>query len=157
MNISSAGLNAQKRQLDVTAENIANASTTRTAEGTPYRRKFLVKRATAQDTQFAGQLRNAQSRLRTSSAGHISSASNFAAGAEKIGNATVETDMAESQSFKSTYEPEHPDADAQGVVQYPDVNVVTEMLELISASRAYEANVTTMDTTKKLAKRSLEI
>jgi flagellar basal-body rod protein FlgC len=157
LNISAAGLNAQKRQLDVTAENIANASTTRTAEGTAYRRKFLVKQATDQREQFVGELRNAQNRLRTSSAGHISSPASTATSAETIGNATVKTEVAEADSFKSIFDPEHPDADAEGIVQYPDVNVVTEMLELISASRSYEANVTIMDTTKKLARRSLEI
>ena len=157
LDISAAGLNAQKQQLDVTAENIANASTTRTAEGTPYRRKFLVKQVTDQRDQFVGELKNAENRLRTSSAGHFSAANNLSAGTETVGNATIETEVAEAQGFKSVYDPEHPDADANGIVQYPDVNVVTEMLELITASRSYEANVTIMDTTKKLAKRALEI
>lgn len=156
-NISAAGLNAQKQQLDVTAENIANASTTRTAEGTPYRRKFLVKRAIDEGQQFAGELRSAQSRLRTTSPRHFAAPSSLSFNGEMTASSALETEVQQGQSFKSVYDPEHPDADEQGIVQYPDVNVVTEMLELISASRAYEANVTIMDTTKKLARRALEI
>jgi len=156
-NISAAGLSAEKRQLSATAENIANANTTRTLDGTPYKRKVLSRKAISQPVHFSGALDRARLKLQTSSAHHISKPGYTASGVDPNGRSRIKTEMLEIDEFKKIYEPNHPDADEEGFVSYPEINVVNEMLELISASRAYEANITVMNSTKNLAKRSLEI
>lgn len=156
-NISATGLSAEKRQLSATAENIANASTTRTVDGTPYKRKVLSRKAISQPVHFSGALARARMKLQTSSAQHINQPSYSASMTDPNGRSRIKTEVREIDEFKRIYEPNHPDADEEGFVAYPEINVVNEMLELISASRAYEANITVMNSTKNLAKRSLEI
>lgn len=155
--ISSSALSAEKRQLSVTAENIANASTTRTAEGTAYRRKHLVREMISRRLPFSNELKNAGLRLRTSSGHHIAGSSYAPRGGNMTGSGEIRSEVKEVDEFKRIYDPSHPDADEEGIVTFPDINVVTEMLELISASRAYEANITVMNATKNLAQRSLEV
>lgn len=155
--ISARGLSAEKKRLAVTAENIANAKTTRTADGTPYRRKVLTQKVVAESRPFSGELRNAKMRLRTSSGQHFARPANLPSGVDPAGLSEIKTRVVQQNDFRKVYEPGHPDADENGMVAYPAINVVSEMLELISASRTYEANVTVMDATKKLAKRSLSI
>ncbi|MCH8981532.1 flagellar basal body rod protein FlgC [candidate division KSB1 bacterium] len=156
-NISAAGLSAEKRQLSATAENIANANTTRTLDGTPYKRKVLSRKAISQPVHFSRAFDRARLKLQTSSAHHISKSGYTASGVAPNGRSRIKTEILEIDEFKKIYEPNHPDADEEGFVSYPEINVVNEMLELISASRAYEANITVMNSTKNLAKRSLEI
>jgi flagellar basal-body rod protein FlgC len=156
-NISSAGLNAEKRRLALTAENIANANTTRTEKGIPYKRKVLLQKVLAERRHFFNDLKNAQMRLKTSSGNHMRTSSYSPADIAADGFSDIRTSVQELNDFKEVYDPEHPDANAQGVVSYPDVNVVTEMLELISASRSFEANITMMNATKSMAKKSMEI
>ncbi|MFQ5705936.1 MAG: flagellar basal body rod protein FlgC [bacterium] len=157
LKIGSDALNAQKKQLSITAENIANASTTRTSAGTPYKRKFLVKKAISNPPMFPSLLYRARTRLRTANPEHIASARYQPGGGATLGSEELETQVLEKAQFKKIYDPGHPDAGADGFVEYPDINVVMEMLELISTSRAYEANITVMNTAKTLAKRALEI
>jgi flagellar basal-body rod protein FlgC len=157
LKISSAGLEAYKTQLSITAENIANVTTTRTNEGKPYKRKFLLKKAIHDRPIFSKFLNRAETRLRTSNPNHINSSSYQRKTGASTGFVDIETNVLEKEEFKKVYEPSHPDADSEGFVQYPDINVVLEMLDLITASRAYEANVTVMNTAKSLARRSLEI
>jgi len=155
-NISSNGMSAEKKRLAITAENIANANTTRTAEGKPYRRKVLTQKAMG-GTPFFSELKNARIRLRTSQGKHVAKPSR---GAPRDGSGAltrVKTKVHEQNEFRKVYEPGHPDADENGMVSYPDINVVTEMLELISSSRAYEANITIMNAAKSMAKRALSI
>ncbi|MFQ5677304.1 MAG: flagellar basal body rod protein FlgC [bacterium] len=156
-NLSAAGLSSEKKQLSITAENIANASTTRTSDGTPYKRKKLTRRAISQPVHFSGELARARIALRTSSGQHISQPNYQASDVDPNGRSRIKTKVSESAEVQRVYEPEHPDADADGYVAYPDINVVNEMLELISASRAYEANITVMNATKNMARRSMDI
>ena len=156
-NISAAGLSAEKKQLSATAENIANAKTTRTLDGTPYKRKILSRKASSQSVHFSGALDQARMHLQTSNGRHMNMSGSTPSGMEQNGRSRIETEVKETDEFKKIYEPNHPDADDEGFVAYPEINVVNEMLELISASRAYEANITVMNSTKNLAKRSLEI
>ena len=156
-NISATALSAEKGQLSATAENIANANTTRTLDGTPYKRKVLSRKAVSPQFHFSRTLDRARIKLQTSSAQHITKRSYTASGVGPNGTSRIKTEIKEIDVFKKIYEPNHPDADEEGFVTYPEINVVTEMLELISASRAYEANITVMNATKNLAKRSLEI
>jgi len=124
--------------MDIISENIANANTTRTSAGTPYRRKVPVYR-TLESTDFSDVLAKAS-------------------GTNPVGNGVEVVGIREDQSaFKREYNPTHPDAGDDGFVLLPNVEVVTEMINLISASRAYEANTTALNSTKSMAMRALEI
>lgn len=155
--ISSRGLAVEKKRLAVTAENIANANTTRTADGLPYRRKVVTQKTISENLHFGSSLKNAQLRLRTNSQSHFAKPSNFPSGMDSTDIMEIKTQIHEQNKFRQVYDPGHPDADANGMVKYPAINVVNEMLELISASRSYEANVTLMNATKNIAKKALGI
>jgi flagellar basal-body rod protein FlgC len=135
LDASGSALSAERVRMDVTAENLANAQSTRTANGQgPYRRKEVVM-------QEAG-------------AGVGSSFADSLQAARGVKVAGIVQDPTPS---RRVYDPGHPDADAQGYVLMPNVNTVTEMTDLIGASRAYEANVTAMQTTKAMFARTLDI
>ncbi len=119
--ISASGLAAQRVRLDVTANNLANAETTRTPQGGPYQRQQVV---------FEAGLR------------------------EGVGVVQISPDSRPSQK---AYRPGHPDADAEGYVQMPNVNAVEEMVDLVAATRSYEANVTALNASKGMIKKALEI
>jgi len=155
--ISSAGLSAEKKQLAITAENIANATTTKTLDGTAYKRKTLTREMISRRPIFSNNLKAASLQLATQSGGHMTSSYYQEHPVNRTGSREVKTEVEELEQFKRIYDPGHPDADGEGYVNFPDINVVSEMLELISASRSYEANVTVMNATKSLAKKSLEI
>ncbi|MDI6816243.1 MAG: flagellar basal body rod protein FlgC [Actinomycetota bacterium] len=137
LRISSSGLSANRLWLDTISSNIANANTTRTAEGGPYRRRDIV---------MTPQGRGGFSQL-------LGSAGSTSAGQ----GVKVAAILKDSSAPRLTYNPEHPDADANGYVAMPNVNVVTEMVNMIAATRAYEANVTVMNAAKSMAMKSLEI
>jgi flagellar basal-body rod protein FlgC len=138
MEISASGLTAERLRMDVTAQNLANAQTTRGADGQPYRRKEVVLAERQEQGSFGAAL----------------------SGAMKGGKpAGVEVAaIAEDQTpLKQVYDPSHPDADANGYVQMPNVDTVAEMVDLISAQRAYEANVTAMQAAKQMFSKTLEL
>jgi flagellar basal-body rod protein FlgC len=139
LGISGSGLTAQRLRMDVTAENLANAQSTKGADGQPYRRKDVVLQE-ATGSGFAGALQNAQ-------------AGSSAAGA----GVQVSGVVADPSPGRRVYDPGHPDADARGYVTLPNVNPVTEMTDLIDASRAYEANVTAMQSAKQMFSKTLDL
>jgi flagellar basal-body rod protein FlgC len=141
--ISASALTAERMRMDVTAENLANAQTTRTANGGPYRRKEVVLQEVAQGGGFAGNLRAAM--------GANGSHPPRPGGVEVAGIAE------DSTPNKMVYDPGHPDANAQGYVAMPNVDSVTEMVDLISASRSYEANVTAMQSAKQMFTKTLDL
>lgn len=128
LRISASGMTAERLRMDVIAGNLANANTTRGADGQPYQRRDVILQET-QSNSFAAKL----------------------AGVSVVG---VVDDPAPA---RRVYDPGHPDADAQGYVSMPNVNSVTEMVDLITASRGYEANVTTMNSAKQMFTRTLDI
>jgi flagellar basal-body rod protein FlgC len=138
IDISASGLTAQRLRMDVTAENLANAQTTRTPGGGPYRRKTVILQQAGGG--FAGQL-----------AGAFGGPSGAPEGVEVSGI------VPDSTPLRRVYDPGHPDADANGYVTMPNVNPVTEMVDLIDASRAYQANVTAMQTTKTAFAKTIEL
>ena len=144
--INSAGsaLTAERLRMDVTAENLANAQSTRGADGQPYRRKEVVLQ---QSGGGFGQALNAA----MGTPGARAASSGGQGGVEVAG---IVEDQAE---FKLVYDPGHPDANAEGYVEMPNVNPVTEMVDLISASRGYEANVTAIQTAKTMFSKTLDI
>lgn len=137
--ISSSALTAERLRMDIISQNIANVDTTRTADGTPYRRKNVVFQERA-DIPFSQYLSSA-------------SKEQYLTG----GGVRVAKIVEDPSPFKEVYDPGNPDADANGIVKTPNVDVVTEMVNMISATRAYEANVTAMDATKSMMNKALEI
>lgn len=138
-NISASGMTAQRFRTDIIAQNVANVDTTRTEDGEVYRRKtvtFAEKTATAFDHVLA----RVQGSHTTGTGVKVSSVYE-----------DTETDM------KMVYDPSHPDADENGYVTYPNVNIVTEMTNMIDATRSYEANVTAFNASKSMALKGLEI
>ena len=138
LNISASGLTAQRYRMDVISQNIANADTTRTEAGGPYRRKTVVFESRDNNQQFA-QILNAQT--------------------GDIGEAGVQVSQLteDSSDFKRTYDPSHPDADAAGYVNLPNVDMSKEMVDMMSATRSYEANITVLNAVKMMASRALDI
>ena len=138
IDISGSGLAAERLRMDVTAENLANAQSTQGADGQPYRRKEVVLRAA--DGGFDGALNAA-----------------MASGAAPAGGVEVVQIAEDTAPNRMVYDPGHPDANADGYVSMPNVDPVTEMVDLIAASRAYEANVTAMQTAKSMFTKTLDI
>ena len=133
MDIAASGLSAERGRMNVIASNLANARTTRGADGQPYQRldPVFVARPVAA-TSFDPVLRSIK----------------------EVSLAGVRPDTTPGEMV---YDPGHPDANAQGYVQYPNVNVVTEMVNLMTASRAYEAGVTSIESIKAMARSALKI
>ena len=136
MSISGSALTATRLRMDVIAENIANIDTTRTEYGGPYRRKYVVFQERRNDRDFASFFNRAQS----------------AYGGVRVVN--IGRDMSE---FKLDYNPSHPDADENGYVRLPNVEVVQEMTDMMAAYRSYEANITALNVFKDMATKTLEI
>ncbi len=137
MDISSSALTAQRLRMDVVSENVANIDTTRNAEGQPYRRRYVIFQERS-NTTFSDA-------LNTSLAG-------------TAGSGVRVVDIREDQSdFKLQYDPDHPDANEFGYVQKPNVELAREMVDYMSATRSYEANITVLNGTKSMAMSALEI
>jgi flagellar basal-body rod protein FlgC len=133
LSIAASGLSAERGRLNTVASNLANARTTRTEDGTPYKRLDPIFEARPFDPDTVDPV------LRYS---------------KKVELARVEEDSAPGQRI---YDPGHPDADGEGYVEYPNVNVVTEMVNLLTASRAYEAGVSSIESIKAMARAALKI
>ena len=138
LGISASGMSADRLRMDVVAENLANADTTRGADGQPYQRKEVVLQEIGGST-FADQLAQA-------------------GGSQTTGNGVEVAGIVNDPSApRRVYDPGHPDADAQGYVTLPNVNPVTEMVDLITATRGYEANVQAMNAAKQMFSRTLDL
>lgn len=141
LGISGSALTAERLRMDVTSENLANADSTKGANGQPYRRKEVVLReAGGSSPGFGGALQTA-----------LGGSSQSGAGVQVAGI------VADPSAGKRVYDPSNPDADRQGYVTMPNVNPVTEMVDLIDSSRAYEANVTAMDAAKQMFTKTLDL
>lgn len=139
-NVNASGMTAQRYRMDIISENVANMNTTRTEDGTPYRRKVVTfeEKRPKQET-FS---------------------SIFGIASDRYKNQGVKVSSVKEDTWTQmnmVYDPSHPDADENGYVTYPNVNVVTEMTNLIDASRSYEANATAFNASKSMAARGLEI
>lgn len=149
--ITATGLSAQRYRMDTIAENIANANTTRTSDGTPYRRKVVTFQTQETDASrpFGHVLDSIVGDGRTSRR-HIESSDATGYGV-KISKISEDHES----EMNMVYDPSHPDADENGYVTYPNVNTITEMTNLIDASRAYEANATAFTASKSVAMKGL--
>jgi flagellar basal-body rod protein FlgC len=151
LDIAASGLTAERMRMDVTAENLANAQTTRGANGQPYRRQEVVLQ---QSGGFGATLAGAMSNM-TPMAGSPSGAPGSTG--TTAGGVEVAGIVSDPTPNKLVYDPTNPDADAKGYVQMPNVNPVTEMVDLISESRSYQADVTAMQTAKQMYTKTLDL
>lgn len=148
INSAASGLTAQRLRMDTISENIANANTTRTENGGPYRRKVVVFKA-ADNKPFSEYLTGANKGVLGNSSDSEES--------ENSGGVKVTAIMEDQSPFRKVYDPTNPDADEEGYVSMPNVDVMTEMVNMISATRSYEANVTSINAAKGMAAKALEI
>ncbi|MCM1246480.1 MAG: flagellar basal body rod protein FlgC [Roseburia sp.] len=136
MDVSATGMTAQQTRADIISQNIANVNTTRDANGNAYKRKYVIFEEKSFPT--------------------FSETLSFASG--HTGKGVKVTEIVEDdEEGRLVYDPSHPDADEDGYVMYPNVNTVTEMTDMIDATRAYEANVTVLNSTKGMALKALDI
>ena len=157
LDISATGLSAQRRKLTAIASNIANVDTTRTDEGGPYKRRRVVMMEAPKLTKFSTMLEEHKSRLLRTEHKHMMEGEPHPA--ELFVGSGVLTQEVREEPVKPrlVFDPNHPDAREDGYVVYPDINVITEMVDMISASRAYEANATVLNAAKDMVNRSLDI
>jgi len=153
LEISAAGLAVQRIKLDTAAENIANVETTRTENGEPYRKKLVNIKASREKLKFRPGIGRFSEFLERSS-GRLPLRLPRRE-EDVIPEASVDTD--DNTPFTLKYEPGHPDADEKGFVRYPNINIIDEMVDLVTASRAYEANVTAIQAAKDMFMKALEI
>ncbi|SHI67158.1 flagellar basal body rod protein FlgC [Propionispora hippei] len=134
---AASGLTAERLRMDVISNNIANANTTRTAKGGPYRRQLVVFEPRSEQASFSQIL-----------------SKEMGAGGDGVKVVGITED---DSPTRMVYDPHHPDANQAGYVEMPNVNIVTEMVDMITATRAYEANVTAVNSAKSMALKALEI
>jgi len=142
LDISGSALTAQKYRMDIISQNVAGAEVTRTPEGGPYKRKLVVMTPRSGKWSFAQYLRGASP-----------AAKNYMSRQGVRVTAVID----DQTPNRVVYDPEHPDANEDGYVEFPNVDMVKEMIDLMGASRAYEANLTVNTTVKQMAARALEI
>jgi len=138
MNISTAGMSAQRARMNVVAENIANAESTHTARGGPYQRRQVILQSVKSGNSFSD----------------VFSSNLGDQGAHSV---KVEKIVRDSAPFLKVYNPSHPDADSRGMVSMPNVNPVMEMVDMNSAARGFEANVTAMEASKRMFLKTLDL
>ena len=137
MNINASGMTAQRMRLDIVSENVANIETTRTESGKPYKRKVVVLEA-QEHTNFHQALQKAANKT-------------------SYGGVKVTQVLEDQREGKLAYDPSHPDADEEGYVNLPNVDLVKETVDGMAATRAYEANITAFNAVKLMAQKALEI
>lgn len=155
--ISATGMTLQRQKMDVVSQNIANVDTTRTDKGGPYRRRRVMVAAAEEAVPFKNMISKSRTELARTDPKHLG-------GTVKSRQETIEVAKAEGRevedpasSYRLVHDPGHPDADEKGFVKVPDIEIINEMVDMISASRAYEANTTAVLTAKEMAKNALSI
>ena len=138
--VNASGMTAERYRMDIISQNVANANTTRTEDGTPYKRKVVTfSEKTTNPTEFGTIFRKSRGM--------------------DVGDGVKVSGVYEdnTEEMKKVYDPSHPDADEYGYVTYPNVNIVTEMTNMIDSTRAFEANATAFSASKSMAMKGLEI
>lgn len=135
--ISASGLTAHRTWLNVLTSNLANSQTTKTASGKPYERRTLIYESVPAGETFSDNLDSAMG--------------------DELSKVRVTDIIPDKRDFKRVYDPNHPDADKDGILQLPNINPVEEMANLLIASRTYEANLSALTTAKQLALKAIEI
>lgn len=135
LKISASALKAERTRMEITSSNLANIHTTRTDEGGPYKKKEVVFTASdvSEGQRFGRML------------------------SDRVNGVKVDEIKESTRGFEKVHDPGHPDADKEGYVTYPNVNLMEEMTDMIAATRAYEANINAINTTKQMFLKALEI
>lgn len=158
---SASGLRGQRTKMDVVSRNLANAETTRTEDGTPYRRQRAIFEQVLSDKLSTSKLKLSSSGgghgLSTTHSNHLSGLRSRIQGSESGGISSDVAIAEDASEFRVIHDPGHPDADAEGYVLLPNVNPITEMVDMINASRAYEANISSVQTAKEMFNQALKI
>jgi flagellar basal-body rod protein FlgC len=179
LNISGSGLSAQRYRLDIIAQNITNIETTRTESGGPYKRKGVIFEALSDKSTFADKLGQSMAKKNDAyvkpdlvssyernntayqgSGDYLANkykSTGAAAASPNITGVRIAKVTEDPTPGKTIYDPEHPDADADGYVELPNVEVAREMVDMMSASRSYESNVQVINAIKAMATKALEI
>ncbi len=157
IDISSKGLSVQRSRMNTTAQNIANAETTRTEEGGPYRRRRVVVSEAKEQVSFSQMMKRAGTKMSRTNAQHLRGHSIGIKQDIDASAVSQEETVDPATNFRIVHDPNHPDADAEGYVKYPDIEVVTEMVDMMAATRAYEANTVAIASAKQMAKSALDI
>jgi len=158
LNFSSRGMSIQRKKMDLISQNIANADTVRTENGEPYKRKYL--KVLSDQNEFVKNLSSEGQllKLNTSGENHFaipSSPQDFSISSD-MGKMKLD-EMVDQKQGDLVYLPDHPDANEKGYVEMSNVNVINEMVDMIAATRSYEANLQALNSAKQMAKDSLEI
>ncbi|MFA7229060.1 MAG: flagellar basal body rod protein FlgC [Melioribacteraceae bacterium] len=158
LNFSSRGMSIQRKKMDLISQNIANADTVRTETGEPYKRKYI--KVEAEQNSFVKNLSSegAMLKLSTSNQNHmsISSGTQDMSISGDLGSVNM-NEMVDEKQGDQVYMPDHPDADEKGYVQMSNVSILNEMVDMIAATRSYEANLQALNSSKQMIKDSLEI
>lgn len=153
--ISGYGLSAQRFRINIISSNIANANTTRTAEGGPYRRRSVVFKATDFSEILNRKIKDDSNMLEYENP--LNDPSSPKDADPSIMSVVVHKVVRDDKEFRLKYEPNHPDANDEGYVSYPNINPVIEMADLIEATRAYQANVAAFNSTKSIAQSAIDL
>ncbi|MBF7043208.1 flagellar basal body rod protein FlgC [Campylobacter volucris] len=153
--ISGYGLSAQRFRMNVISSNIANANTTRTAEGGPYRRREVIFKATDFNEILNKQIEKNNNFLEYENPLNDPDAQKYAK--PPIMSVVVDKVVRDDKDFRMKFDPSHPDANEQGYVAFPNINPVIEMADLIEATRAYQANVSAFTSTKTIAQSAIDL
>ncbi len=137
LDLSASGLAAQRERMNVISSNLANVNTTRTEDGGPYKKRSVVFKATGLGTPFDKTLKDSIDK--------------------QIMGVSVEKVVEDKGPGRMVYDPTHPDANKDGYVEFPNVNLMSEMVDMINATRAYEANISAMQTSKNMANKALTL
>lgn len=151
--ISGYGLSAQRVRVNTISSNIANANTTRTDEGGPYRRKEVIFKAINFDKMLNAKLAESENFHKYEDP--LDEGTKGEKAIPSLTSVVIDKIVRDDKNFKLKYDPSHPDADANGYVAYPNVNPVVEMADLIEATRAYQANVSAFQSAKNMASNAI--
>ncbi len=155
--ISSRGLSIQRARMNTVSENIANAETTRTKDGGPYRRKRVMVNEDKVSGTFSSMVKRAGMRLAATNSRHLGRSTTPRTGRVDLPTVEFNEITDPDSSYRLEYDPSHPEADVDGYVRKPDIEVVNEMVDMMAASRAYEANTAAISSAKQMAKDALDI
>ncbi len=157
IDVAATGMTVQRQKMDVVSENIANIDTSRTPEGGPYRRQRVVVSEANSRPSFGKEMRTAHNKLSRTNSRHIKGQSTSVNSSQGINKVSGEQVQDSQSSFKLVFDPSHPDADSDGYVQMPDIEMINEMVDMIAANRAYESNIATISTSKRMLNEAMDI
>lgn len=157
IDVSASGLTIQRRKMDAIAQNIANVETTRTENGGPYRRKRVMVEEAKENVPFRTIMDQAQTKLARTNPAHMAGPTRVTKSGVEISKVDAEEVEASPDDYKLIYDPVHPDADEEGYVKMPDIELINEMVDMMTSSRAYEANTTAILAAKEMARNAMDI